>query len=282
MVRREIAVKILALVTGIFIGPEISFADEFVPPEVSVNLVSKKKSFSPDGQNELGLHFKIESGWHLYWRYPGDSGLPPRVAWELPDGVVAGELQWPAPERHAYGPIMNYGYEDEVLLPFVIEASESLTGVEQLKVAALVRWLVCKDVCVPGKSNVSLELPIKQKAESDTEVAELFRSTAKRIPRVDDHFGVAVSRGDEVFELELSHPMEKLAELKAVFFPIHAGLIVNAAPQLVERTDKSLRLLLKAGEKGASADKLEGVVKIEDEGGNPRFVLTINEDIGTK
>ncbi len=41
----------------------------------------------------------MRQNWHVYWRNPGDSGLPPEVAWTLPAGFSAGPLQWPAPSR---------------------------------------------------------------------------------------------------------------------------------------------------------------------------------------
>ena len=68
-----------------------------------------------------GLYFKLEPGWHVYWKNAGDSGEPPRMKWTLPDGIKAGPLQFPAPKRLPLGPLMDFGYEDEVLFPFDIQ-----------------------------------------------------------------------------------------------------------------------------------------------------------------
>ena len=51
-----------------------------------------------------------------YWRNPGDSGLPPTLDWKLPSGLDAGAMQWPPPRAIPVGPLVNYGYEGEVLL----------------------------------------------------------------------------------------------------------------------------------------------------------------------
>jgi thiol:disulfide interchange protein DsbD len=48
------------------------------------------------GAGELALRFRMEEGWHIYWRNPGDSGLPPDIKLTLPAGVTAGEPRWPA------------------------------------------------------------------------------------------------------------------------------------------------------------------------------------------
>ena len=48
-------------------------------------------------------------------RNPGDSGLPTTLAWKLPAGVDAGPIEWPAPRALPVGPLVNYGYEGEVL-----------------------------------------------------------------------------------------------------------------------------------------------------------------------
>jgi thiol:disulfide interchange protein DsbD len=76
--------------------------------------------------NEVGLYFKLEPGWHIYWKNPGDAGLPPRIQWTLPAGITAGPLLFPAPKRLALGPLMDYGYEGEVLFPLKIHVDNNV------------------------------------------------------------------------------------------------------------------------------------------------------------
>jgi len=54
-------------------------------------------------------------GWHIYGRTLADAGEPPHIQWTLPAGITAGPMQFPAPKRLPLGPLMDYGYEDEVL-----------------------------------------------------------------------------------------------------------------------------------------------------------------------
>ena len=77
---------------------------------VAARLVPEAGSVVPGGTLWVDLHLDIDPGWHVYWRNPGDSGLPTEIAWKLPAGFSAGEIAWPAPERFVLGTIGNYGY----------------------------------------------------------------------------------------------------------------------------------------------------------------------------
>src|SRR3954466_14546018 len=83
---------------------------------VEAVLLAEKTAFQPGQPANAGLRLRMEPHWHTYWKNPGDSGLPTRIEWTLPAGWKAGEIQWPYPMPLPVGPLMNYGYEDEVLL----------------------------------------------------------------------------------------------------------------------------------------------------------------------
>ena len=65
----------------------------------------------------MGVRFRLDPGWHLYWKNPGDGSLPTEVSWDTP-GTTVDALQWPSPRpfRTPDGSITTYGYADEVLL----------------------------------------------------------------------------------------------------------------------------------------------------------------------
>ena len=83
---------------------------------VRAELVSGAKALVPGATASLGVRLTMKRGWHVYWRNPGDSGLPPEMAWRLPEGVSACAFQWPVPERIPVQHLMNYGYEGETVL----------------------------------------------------------------------------------------------------------------------------------------------------------------------
>jgi hypothetical protein len=86
------------------------------PRYVQAELVSEVRTVQPGMPFWVGLRLQITPGWHVYWQNPGDSGERVRLTWQLPPGVTAGELQWPYPQRFPVGPLMNFGYENQVLL----------------------------------------------------------------------------------------------------------------------------------------------------------------------
>ena len=87
-----------------------------------------------------GLLLKMAPGWHTYWQFPGDAGIPTEIKWQLPPGWKTGPIQWPIPLKlNEPGDIQIYGYHDEVLLmmqltpPAKIEAaSVKLAGRSEL------------------------------------------------------------------------------------------------------------------------------------------------------
>src|ERR1700753_3580502 len=80
----------------------------------------------PGADTTVGLHFTLDKGWHVYWLNAGDSGEPPSIKWNLPPGFTTGPMQFPAPRRLPLGPLMDFGYEDQVLFPMKLSAGSSL------------------------------------------------------------------------------------------------------------------------------------------------------------
>src|SRR5436305_15214723 len=102
-------------------------------PHARVELISLQATLHPGSGLQLGIHFILEPGWHIYWTNPGDSGQPPSFKWQLPPGFNAGEIQWPRPERmQSSAELTDYGYHDEVLLPVVAHVPQFINN-EQLR-----------------------------------------------------------------------------------------------------------------------------------------------------
>src|SRR5580704_2068967 len=121
-------------------------------PHGTLELVAEDQWIAAGHDFDLGLHFELENGWHIYWINPGDSGEPPRVKWELPAGVTAGALQWPTPRRLGTPSIVDFGYQDAVTLIVPMHAKRNLGSEEPAKIAAQVKVLVCREMCIPGSA----------------------------------------------------------------------------------------------------------------------------------
>ena len=117
----------LMLATGSGAAQSVSTID-FSEANVKAELLSEMQTVQAGTTVWVFLKQTIREGWHTYWRNPGDSGAPTKLLWDLPPGFEAGEIQWPYPERTPYGPLMNYGYEGEVLFPVQIKIPEGFKG----------------------------------------------------------------------------------------------------------------------------------------------------------
>ncbi len=127
---------------------------------VTAELVAERSAVQPGGSVRVGLRLQHIPHWHTYWRNPGDSGLPTTIDWQLPAGTEIGEIEWPAPKRLPIGPLVNYGYEDELLLPALFTAPADARPGQDLVLRAQANWLVCKDVCIPESGSFELRLPV--------------------------------------------------------------------------------------------------------------------------
>src|SRR5882672_7983548 len=84
---------------------------------VEAKLLADTATVAPGQPFTAGLLLKMAPGWHTYWQFPGDAGIPTEIKWNLPPGWKAGPIQWPIPLKLSEpGGIQIYGYHDEVLL----------------------------------------------------------------------------------------------------------------------------------------------------------------------
>src|ERR1700686_2733909 len=132
-------------------------------PHGVVDLVAENQWIAPERQTYFGLNFHLEKGWHIYWVNPGDSGQPPRVEWHLPAGLKSGEIEWPAPRRLGTSTIVDFGYDDAVTLIVPVHAESGLAAQPSARLGAEIRVLVCREMCIPGRTQLSLTLPIKSR-----------------------------------------------------------------------------------------------------------------------
>lgn len=156
-------------------------SDQATDGPVNVRLLSDLTAQNDGTPGRLGVLLTMDPGWHVYWRNPGDSGLPTEVRWNAPDGVQIGEPSWPTPERFS-DPAghESFGYSEEVVLQSSIDTLRS--GASPGAVAAEVSWLACKEKCVLGGATVELRLPVS--AATATENRKLMDTWATRLPRV--------------------------------------------------------------------------------------------------
>ena len=229
-------------------------------PHGTLELVAENQWIAAGHKLYLGLRFQLEKGWHIYWVNPGDSGEPPRVKWELPTGLTAGAMEWPTPRRLGTSGIVDFGYEDSVMPIVPMQVEASLAAQRSARLGAEVRVLVCREMCITGKAQLSITLPIKsQPPAPDARTIDLFTAARKSLPRqVPDtwRFSVADANDSFVLSANLGHQITQ-----AIFFPLAESQIENAAPQKLLPVAAGFRLTLRKSDQLLKPiERLKGVL----------------------
>ncbi|MCZ6776224.1 MAG: protein-disulfide reductase DsbD family protein [Ignavibacteria bacterium] len=149
-----------------------------------IRLLANVKTITPGAQFTVGLLMRMDEGWHTYWKNSGEAGLPTQIEWMVPEGFVAGEIQWPVPHKYNEGgEVLTYGYERENMLLIPMTAPRTLKLASKVSLKADVNWLECERICVPGSGSVELTLPVSVSQGEKDNVA-LFNKYRDQIPEM--------------------------------------------------------------------------------------------------
>lgn len=228
---------------------------------LTAELVTFGNTIAPGGTLQAGLVLTMEEHWHVYWINAGDSGEPPHIKWTLPAGLTASPMSFPAPSRLPLGPLMDFGYEDTVGFPVTFTAAANAKP-GPVHVDALVDWLVCAQVCIPGKAHLGLNLTIGPPAAAAEPVGALGQALTlipKPLPR---NAAVSVAGGKKDFVVTLKTGTR---ETDAEFYPVDTDLIANAADQQVESMPDGVRIRIERSPDLAKLpQQIHAVVKLSD------------------
>jgi thiol:disulfide interchange protein DsbD len=246
-------------------------------PHGTVTLLSETSALSAQGETWFGLHFVLEPGWHTYWVNPGDSGLTPKLTWKLPTGFQAGLISWPTPQRLPVSQLMDYGYENEVTLLVPVRGAAGAPTAASAEVSVQVSVAVCKDVCIPGKAQLSLSLPVRATPSAPSAANDArFASARSRLPK-SLPAGWSVRVADSKDEFVLTAQTGK-KPARAFFFPQDEAQIDNVAPQPVEAAPQGFRMRLKKSlDLEGTPARLRGVLDLDGTG----YIVNVPVTLGS-
>jgi thiol:disulfide interchange protein len=211
----------------------------------SSKVIIETKTLQPGQSLWIGVLLKHDRGWHSYYKNPGDSGMPTKIKWQLPQGFRVGEIQWPAPTKISVSGIVNYGYENQVLLLSRLQVPKNLIPGQKVTLTAQVNFLVCKEECVPAKAVISQTIYIEE-----------------TLPQ--NQFQKLIS--DTLTEIAL----EKQGVIHAEVSPVHlgwillaafvGGMILNLMPCVFPVLAIKVLGFLQHGHKGIAHARLHGII----------------------
>jgi thiol:disulfide interchange protein/DsbC/DsbD-like thiol-disulfide interchange protein len=248
MTERRSLIKLYLLLAAavVLLAAPVSRADPVRVGHLTAELVSEVTSVQPGQPFWVALHLDMDDDWHVYWRNPGDAGTPPKITWDLPAGFSAGDIRWPYPDLMEAPPLTSFGFHDEVLLPVEITPPRDLSISSTVELRAHGEWLVCREICIPGESDLRLTLPVSNEPPVfSNRWANAFSDTRNRLPvRNSDWVASAQLHGREI-QLALTPPGWFEDSLTSVyFFAYNQALVANAEPQILEPLASGYRLTL--------------------------------------
>lgn len=160
----------------------------------SVEVQFDRMIAAPGDTVTLAWVIRPESGWHIYWKNPGNSGAAPEIRWVgLPKGTQVGELEFPVPERIPYRGLVNYGYSEETwLFQKIVLPKTATTGT--LSFYGDAKWLICKDECLPAKASLRAEISMGTQNASVQRVGTDPASASARATDLKRHWMKAADR----------------------------------------------------------------------------------------
>ena len=216
---------------------------------VEVELVSAARAVVPGETAWVAVRLAPSRGWHTYWRYAGDVGSAPGIAWNLPPGWKAGPLSWPTPHRISSPPLASYGYEGELLLAAPIEVPRSARVGSTARIAGQITWVVCDVECIADDVDLSISLNVAARAAVDSAGMNAIVAERRRVPlpRGDWTASAAVDAADVVLFVR-PPPQSTDSALPTDFFIDSAGVIDHGAPVRARWTDSMIELRIRRSE----------------------------------
>lgn len=244
-----------------------------------VQLVSRTETVRPGETATLGVRFSVDPGWHIYWRNPGEPGMPPELTEvRLPTGFeLDGGFLWPLPRTYHTEmfdmKLTNFVYDGDLVLPFHVRVpADAAPGPIDIEVK--LEWQACDpESCVPGEARLTLQLMVDPgEPRTDARWAGLFDRAFASMARPADDGMLSAHRlpnGDVLLQVSgLVGADDSIGEV--FFFPIPEGVINPSAEQRVTRDGDTIRLVLQRdvirAERRQAVEELEGVLVVAFEG----------------
>ena len=230
---------------------------------IEVELVSAATAVVPGDTTWVAVRLKPSRGWHTYWRYAGDVGSAPSVAWSLPAGWKAGPFKWPAPHRISSPPLASYGYERELFLAAPIEVPRTARAGSTVRIAGTVTWVVCDVECIADDVDLSISRTVAANASVDSNVMNAIVAERQRMPLPQGEWTAraTVDKADIVLFARPPTGEQPGKTLPIDFFVDSAGVIDHAAPVRTRWVDSLVEVHIARSEyANGSPGRVSGVI----------------------
>ncbi len=228
---------------------------------VTAELVTEVTTVEPGIPFTVALRFEIDPHWHTYWENPGDAGLPTAIDWRLPQGFEAGPIQWPVPMIFKLNDLTNYGYEKEVLHLVEITPAAELKEASSVRLAAEATFLMCSDICIPGRVDLYLDLTIRDAPSGMNKRWRSALATARSaLPQSPDPWEFSSNGEGDTIQLLIDTKGKVNQAIEELYFFSADGQVDPNSPQDFSVTKGKILLKLVRAKYAERSDRLRGVL----------------------
>lgn len=142
----------IALFSGFICTASPLLAAKKIDPIV---LMAERAVIGPYESMTVVLDYGHTKGWHSYFENPGETGQGARISWTMPEGVTSGPLIYPLPEKLNLLGVIAYGYSGQTSIVTQLKNTTN-TPISIGDISAEINLLVCADLCIPEKHQLSL------------------------------------------------------------------------------------------------------------------------------
>ena len=226
-------------------------------------LVADVESIQPGTPFMAGVLIRVPEHWHTYWRNPGDSGGPPEMDWQLPEGFTAGPVLWPAPRAFEEPPLTSFGYENKVLLFREIRPPVNLATGSDAVLGVKITWLVCRDVCLTETAQLRLAIPVRSDPPAKSaQWRGVFERARQALPQHDPQwtFRAGAERNDIFLCAKPGPDLAAGGLAGARFFPSEPNLVEYGLQTWLESQGEYCLRMKRISADGPLPGRMEGVL----------------------
>ena len=251
--------------------------DESIPAmssePVKAAILSENVNFKAGVPFWVAIRLNMDDHWHVYWKNPGDTGMPLSIVWELPQGFKADSFEWPYPKKMDADSFVGFGYEKEVYFLTRITPPEKLNTPGNYPLKASITYLVCSDsACLPGEGEVQMVLPLTQTQPVPNKfAATAFAKAREDLPKTTATF--EAQRLNDLIQLGVTSSEPLVGKImQAYFFPEKGQSIDYHVNAVVSEGDRagSYSVALKEKSSLSRTNMLKGVLVLTTQDANQK------------
>jgi thiol:disulfide interchange protein DsbD len=209
-------------------------------------IVSNSYSADEDSSIQIGVLIELANGWHIYWKNPGDTGIPTKIDWNVPKNFQLLNKQWPIPKAFEFDGLVSYGYENQVLfITDIILLKNDNSHI--INISVKIKSLLCKDICIPFDTTVNFTIDVRKDYSTNETAKKLFEQTKKTLPTKADSKGLSAKINSEQISLRIDKSSDYyLINSSMNFIPYENGLFKNTLNQNTVQDKEYFEILLEA------------------------------------